>query len=424
QDGIENLCGVGQISDYPSNILNGVFITCQNIKNSWIKDVLMSGWGNALSINDKWCTVQDCLYTNPATGTASAAPAAFTFGGSAAQSLFQRCASDGGYYHIMVTQAATPGPNVFLNFNCSGTHYNGGPHQRWAAGALHDNIHMAPDSEGDYTPYLAINNRGNDGSGQGWSAGFSVMYNCVVPQFQFEQPETTTNQYNWTIGGTGATAGYSDNGIYDTLGSIVTPRSLYLEQLKERLGPLALENIGYAPFALSVAPLTQSVAGGNNASFTLNVSATNYFDDTVALSVSGLPPNAGFAFITNSISGSGSTILTVTASNSITPGQYTLSINALDGNLTLSTNVALAVTVPAAPVFGTVEFNGNALVIAGSNGSPGASYYVLTTTNLALPITNWTVLATNLFGPSGNFTFTNTAPAAPGQYFLLRSGEN
>jgi hypothetical protein len=142
------------------------------------------------------------------------------------------------------------------------------------------------------------------------------------------------------------------------------------------------------------------------------------------LSVSGLPPNAGFAFITNSISGSGSTILTVTASNSIAPGQYTLSINALDGNLTLSTNVALAVTVPAAPVFGTVEFNGNALVIAGSNGSPGASYYVLTTTNLALPITNWTVLATNLFGPSGNFTFTNTAPAVPGQYFLLRSGEN
>ena len=81
----------------------------------------------------------------------------------------------------MVTQAGTPGPNVFLNFTCSGTHYNGGPHQRWAAGALHDNINMAPDSQGGYTPYLAINNRGNDGSGQGWAAGFSLMYNCQVP---------------------------------------------------------------------------------------------------------------------------------------------------------------------------------------------------------------------------------------------------
>ena len=420
QDGIENLCGVGQISDYPSNILNGVFITYQNIKNSWIKNVLMAGWGNAITINDKWCTVQDCLYTNPATGTASAAPAAFTFGGSGAQSLFQRCTSDGGYYHIMVTQAATPGPDVFLNFNCSGTHYNGGPHQRWAAGALHDNIYMAPDSEGDYTPYLAINNRGNDGSGQGWSAGFSVMYNCIVPQFQLEQPDTTTNEYNWTIGGIGSAAGYSDDGIYDTLGSIVAPHSLYLEQLKERLGPAAVENIGYAPFILSAAPLTQSVAPGNDVSFTVNVTATNYFDDTVTLNVSGLPLNASAVFSTNSTSGSGASTLTVIASNSVPPGQYTLTINAQDENLTLSTNVNLTVTVPAPPIFGSVKFNGNALVMTGSNGSPGAPYYVLATTNLALPVADWTVLSTNTFDPLGNFSFTNSAPAGPQEYFLLR----
>ncbi|HEY1788043.1 MAG TPA: hypothetical protein VGJ73_07805 [Verrucomicrobiae bacterium] len=420
QNGIESLCGVGQFSDYPSNILNGVFITYQNIRNSWIKDVLLSGWGNGISINDKWCTVQDCLYTNPATGTASAAPAAFTFGGSAAQSLFQRCTCDGGYYHIMVTQAATPGPNVFLNFNCSGTHYNGGPHQRWAAGALHDNIYMAPDSEGDYTPYLAINNRGNDGSGQGWSAGFSVMYNCVVPQFQLEQPDTTTNQYNWTIGGIGATAGYSDDGIYDTLGSIVTPHSLYLEQLRERLGPAAVENIGYAPLTLSVAPLTQSVAPGHNVSFTVNITSTNYFDDTVALSAAGMPLDASGGFSTGSISGSGTSIMTVTASNSIAPGQYTLIINARDGNLTLSTNVTLTVAAPALPIFGTVEFNGTSLVMTGSNGIPGMSYYVLSATNLALPTTNWTVLSTNAFNSFGNFSFTTTTTTAPQQYFLLR----
>jgi hypothetical protein len=94
-----------------------------------------------------------------------------------------------------------PGPNVFLNFACTGTHYNGGPHQRWAVGALHDNINLAADTEGGYTPYLAINNRGNDGSGQGWAAGFGIMDNCQAPQFQLEQPATTTNQYNRVIGG-------------------------------------------------------------------------------------------------------------------------------------------------------------------------------------------------------------------------------
>jgi hypothetical protein len=423
QDGIENLCGIGQISDYPTNILNGVFITYQNIKNSWIKDVLLAGWGNAININDKWCTVQDCLYTNPATSSAEDAPAAFTFGGSGAQSLFQRCTSDGGYYHIMVTQGGTPGPNVFLNFNCSGTHYNGGPHQRWAAGALHDNIYMAPDSEGaeaDYTPYLAVNNRGNDGSGQGWGAGFSVMYNCVVPEFYLEQPDTTTNEYNWTIGGIGAARSYSDDGIYDTLGSIVTPHSLYLEQLRERLGPAALENIGYAPFALSAAPLTQSIAPGNAVSFTVNVTATNYFDDTVSLSVSGLPSNSGAIFSANSIAGSGVSTLIVTASNSVAPGQYTLTISARDGNLALSTNVNFTVISSAPPIFGPVNFNGSALVMTGSNGNPGASYYLLATTNLALPIMNWTVLSTNTFDGAGNFSFTNTAPTGPQQYFMLR----
>jgi len=423
QDGIENLCAVGQISDYPSNILNGVFVTYQNIKNSWIKNVYLAGWGNAININDKWCTVQDCIYTNPATSSAEDAPAAYTCGGSSAQSLFQRCTSDGGYYHIMVTQGSTPGPNVFLNFNCSGTHYNGGPHQRWAAGALHDNIYMAPDSEGvdaDYTPYLAINNRGNDGSGQGWGAGFSVMYNCVVPQFYLEQPGTTTNQYNWTIGGEGSVRSYSDDGIYDTLGTIVSPHSLYLEQLKERLGPAAVNNIGYAPFVLSAAPLTQSVNPGNQATFTIDITATNYFDDTVALNLSGLPTGAGVTFSPNSIAGAGASTVTIVASNSIAPGQYTLTINAVDANLTLSTNVILTVTTPSAPIFGSVQFQGNSLVMTGSNGSPGAPYCVLTTTNLALPIAAWTILSTNTFDSSGNFSFTNTGPSAPQEYFLLR----
>jgi hypothetical protein len=36
------------------------------------------------------------------------------------------------------------------------------------------------------------------------------------------------------------------NGIYESLGTPVTPGSLYLAQLKQRLGNRALRNIGYA----------------------------------------------------------------------------------------------------------------------------------------------------------------------------------
>ena len=50
------------------------------------------------------------------------------------------------------------------------------------------------------------------------------------------------------------------------------------------------------------------------------------------------------------------------------------------------------------------------------------TYYVLTTTNIALPLTQWTRLATNLMTTSGNFTITvtNTVnPAASQQFYTL-----
>jgi hypothetical protein len=92
QSGIENLCGVGQISDYPSNILTGCFIVFNNIKNGWVHDVYLAGWGNGISLNSgsKWCTVQDCQYAEPATGTSSAAPAAYSLGDSVQMCLRRR----------------------------------------------------------------------------------------------------------------------------------------------------------------------------------------------------------------------------------------------------------------------------------------------------------------------------------------------
>jgi autotransporter-associated beta strand protein len=363
QVGIENLCGIGQIDDYPSNILTGCFVVFSNLKNSWMHDVWMSGWGNGLSLNSgcKWCTIQDCQYVSPGTGTSSAAPAAYTIGDSDQMCLFHRCTSDGGYYHIMVTQAGTAGPNVFLNFGSSGTHYNGGPHQRWAAGALHDNIVMAADSQGGYTPYLAINNRAGAGSGQGWAAGFSLMYNCQVPQFQLEQP-SVTNHYNWTIGGIGSTKSYSDNGIYDTLGTIVSPRSLYLEQLRERLGGGAVENIGYSLFTLATTPAFQVVAAGNGANYSITLGDTNGFRPNVSLSITGLPPGATAAFNPSLLTAPTNSTLTVSTLASTPGGAYTLSVVGTSGGVAHTNLIALQVgsfSMSATPPTQTVAPGGS-----------------------------------------------------------------
>ena len=71
-------------------------------------------------------------------------------------------------------------------------------------------------------------------------------------------------------------------------------------------------------------------------------------------------------------------------------------------------------SAPASPRIASISPAGaNALVLQG-NGGPtnGGSYYWLRcTTNLALPLTNWSVIATNAFDLNGNFS--NQIPLMP-----------
>ena len=56
------------------------------------------------------------------------------------------------------------------------------------------------------------------------------------------------------------------------------------------------------------------------------------------------------------------------------------------------------------PEFQTVAWSGTNLLLGGTNGLVGTPYYLLSSTNVALPMTNWTRVLTNAFGPGGSFT--------------------
>ncbi|MGH7994683.1 MAG: hypothetical protein ACREDQ_14265, partial [Limisphaerales bacterium] len=85
------------------------------------------------------------------------------------------------------------------------------------------------------------------------------------------------------------------------------------------------------------------------------------------------------------------------------------------------TNGTLAVVAASSPQITSTFLSGTNLVISGSGGSAHADYYVLTSTNVALPLTSWDFLYTNTFDGGGNFLFTNpVSPATPQQFFLLR----
>ena len=86
-------------------------------------------------------------------------------------------------------------------------------------------------------------------------------------------------------------------------------------------------------------------------------------------------------------------------------------------NLTLTTPVAPA----PPPRFGSMAAGGNGFIFSGSNGTPGWTYYVLASTNVALPLGQWTTIATNTFDGNGNFSFTNApATTAPQRFYLLQ----
>ena len=71
-----------------------------------------------------------------------------------------------------------------------------------------------------------------------------VGWNVTSPYLPAQQP---AGAMNWCIGciGEAVKRDETPSGIFESPGSAVSPASLYLEQLRERLGPKALENIGY-----------------------------------------------------------------------------------------------------------------------------------------------------------------------------------
>ena len=72
------------------------------------------------------------------------------------------------------------------------------------------------------------------------------------------------------------------------------------------------------------------------------------------------------------------------------------------------------------PTISSAAMQGNSLILNGTNGSTEDVYYVLSTTNLALPQSAWTCISTNTFAGS-SFSVTNTVtPGTPQTFYSLQ----
>ena len=76
-------------------------------------------------------------------------------------------------------------------------------------------------------------------------------------------------------------------------------------------------------------------------------------------------------------------------------------------------------SVVSTPAISSLTLSLADLIVSGTNGVPNWSYYLLASTNVALPLTNWTPVATGLFDGTGNFRLTNSLDLNVSQRFYL-----
>jgi len=209
------------------------------VEDAWARNIEVLNTVNSISVTGKRITLDHVNIMHEAATIGAAKPA--DLNGSGQQLLFKNCNITGDNLFFFATGAKVSGPIVLLNCVFRGKGWIQ-PHQRWATGLLVDNCEV-PDGGIDFM------NRGSMGSGHGWAIGWAVAWNCKAKSFLNQQPPGAAN---WVIGGSGEmqkraipfdTIPYLPEGIYDAHDLSVAPQSLYLAQLKDRLGEQAVRKI-------------------------------------------------------------------------------------------------------------------------------------------------------------------------------------
>jgi len=220
-------------------------INLYDVRDSWLRDLLIDDTTEGIDVGmgSARITIEDVGFRHSVTVTSSAKPADFMLRGN--RTLVFRCGSVGDDLFYVITGARNQGPNVVLDSVFRG---NGRiqPHQRWSTGFLVDSTKV-PDGGID------LKNRGEMGSGHGWTMGWGVVWNSSAKDLVIQNPPGSAN---WSIGSSGAEltepmkimgqrrrdAGPDlPQGFIESPNHPVLPASLYRQQLSERLGTDALK---------------------------------------------------------------------------------------------------------------------------------------------------------------------------------------
>lgn len=254
QVGVENLRVEVEFDPSVTEIIDGMpyyadenhavsFAILTSVKNAWVRDVTTLHLEFSLAHvqrDAKWVTVQDSAAVEMVSLITGGRRYNFDLAGQL--TLVQRCHAETAR-HAFVVDSRVPGVNVFLDNDSVMEYATSEPHHRWSVGGLYDNVHAD----------IAIQDRAWLGTGHGWAGANYVAWN-TEGGLTVQQPPTAQNH---AIGHVGEKrppfVPNSDDprprsdGYWEHLGQHVTPRSLYLQQLEDRLGTDAVLTIERSP---------------------------------------------------------------------------------------------------------------------------------------------------------------------------------
>lgn len=219
------------------------------VEHAWVRDV-MTQWLSFATVSiarrSSHVTVIDSAYLDGASPLSGGWRYAFNVHG---QKNLVRDSYAFRARHAFVLNSRTPGPNVFYNCRADEAYLMSEPHHRWSTGVLFDNVEHFGGS-------LWAVNRGNSGTGHGWSGANIVFWNCTAALIAVQRPPTAQNfaiglggvpdrrpiDLRWIRLQSGEDIEERPDTPAHGSGHIehphnpVEPRSLYRQQLRDRLG--------------------------------------------------------------------------------------------------------------------------------------------------------------------------------------------
>lgn len=223
--GVENL---SLTSEYDVNNLKDeahswMAVTMENVQDAWVRNIIFRHFaGSAVYVLEtaKRVTVENCKSLAPISEIGG--QRRYTFYTMGQQCLFQLLYAEQGY-HDFGTGLCAAGPNAFVQCHSELPYSFSGAIDRWASGVLFDVININGNA-------LSYKNRMQEGQGVGWSAANSVFWQCTASLIECFSPPTAQN---WAFG---SWSEFSGDGEWFSSNSHIQPRSLYYQQLSERLG--------------------------------------------------------------------------------------------------------------------------------------------------------------------------------------------